>query len=132
MRSYAGFIQVLVLSAAFLQGCGSKPTGPTAPVEGPWGAEQVGLVLTATGGRLVTPCSVGLLHEPIRPDATGAFRVQGRYAEGPVSGYGPAEFSGHIRQNQMQLFIVENDTRELLASFTLQRGIEGPSDPECL
>jgi hypothetical protein len=53
--------------------------GVAAPLAGTWGAGDAQLILGPTGGRLVQGCALVLL-DPVRPDASGRFSVQGSIA----------------------------------------------------
>lgn len=132
MKSLAWFLLALSMAMA-LPDCGSRPTDPpTSTLTGPWGAEQVGLVLAPTGGRLVSSCSEGWIDQPVRPDANGEFRAQGTFAAGPVPVIRPVEFSGRITGDEMQLSVLDMGTRIPLVTYTLQRGVEWDGSPQCL
>lgn len=103
---------------------------PGLPVTGAWGGDHLRLTLSDAGGELEYDCARGVMAEPLRPDANGAFDIRGfhfRGQGGPVRQHEPvdsvsARYTGTIRDNVMKL-----DVRlpsENLGPYTLAKGGE--------
>jgi hypothetical protein len=105
---------------------------------GDWGGLHVLLSLSPDGGRIEYDCGQGTLDGPIRPDASGAFRVAGHHMQGhggPVRAEEeppppqPATYEGTVSGDVMQLRVTSNG--EALGSYTLRRGAD-PQMVHCL
>lgn len=111
---------------------------PTGPVTGAWGGPHIGLVLDASGGTIEYDCAAGRLTEPLIPQPSGEFEVQGTHTpghggpaiEGEVLPTYRARFTGRVRGDRMTMAgRVENGVP--LGPFTLRRGAE-PGILRCL
>jgi len=127
-RPAAGSALLLFL---LLGGCTTPAPLPDAAgsvLTGDWGGRGAALTLDTAGGRIEHDCAHGMLDAPLRPDASGAFRVQGRHVRehgGPVridqpEQAQPAVYSGRATGGRMQLRV--DIAGGGFGPFDLQRG----------
>ncbi len=97
---------------------------------GLWGGEHISLDGTEQAARIEYDCGHGSIDQRIIPNGNGHFNVKGTHIRehgGPVRkdevpDVHPAEFSGQINNNTMNLTVTESDTKELVGKFTLVYG----------
>lgn len=120
-----------LLLGLLLIGCTAPTPLPEAAgsmLTGEWGERGAALTLDADGGRIEYDCAHGMLDAPLRPDAGGAFRVEGRHVPehgGPVridqpEQAQPAVYSGRVTGGRMQLRV--GIAGGGFGPFDLQRG----------
>jgi|SRR5579871_2605025 len=93
------------------------------------GPGQGTLILTATGGQLLTPCSAPAeLKQPIIPDSNGHFVVTGTTDFGCCTfNVSPAQFEGTVANNVMTLTVTNPDTHVTVFTCTLHYGKKTPA-----
>ena len=129
----------LAVAAALLLGGCQSAAAPAGPLVGEWGAQHVGLVLDAEGGRLEYDCAAGMIAGPIRPDRSGRFRAEGTHTPGQggpdridyVPPRLPALYEGRVTGDRMTLRVRVVPTGLELGPFTLRRGAQ-PMLTRCL
>ncbi|HVR80914.1 MAG TPA: hypothetical protein VHF02_02315 [Luteimonas sp.] len=120
-----------LLSALVLASCAgpdfARNDRPGSPLIGNWGGAHVTLTLTDSGGRIEYDCASGTLDAAIRPDADGAFSVNGHHVSehggpvrvGEVPDTSPAVYVGTAAGGRMTLRIRTGQTT--LGPFVLTR-----------
>ena len=92
--------------------------GPVSPegnlLEGPWGGDNVAIIVEDTVAHVHFGCTYGDFSAPIHVDAEGRFSVSGSYmlraypiAMGPTV---PAQMAGEVRGRRLTFSIAVNDT----------------------
>lgn len=105
---------------------------PAALLDGQWGGEQLRLMISPQGGRLVAGCADGSFEGPLALAADGRFQVDGvfdQYAPGPQRAAEPARhttahFTGELRDGLMTLSILPDGASQPQV-FILRRGLAG-------
>ena len=107
---------------------GAAPLRPA--LSGEWGASQIRLALTATGGTIDFDCASARLDTPVHPDAGGNFTANARYeayAPGPTRAADappatvPARIIGRVDGSTLHLSVrTKGDTAA--HDYTLERG----------
>ena len=102
---------------------------PAGALQGPWGGDQLRLVIDVQGGRIATACADGSFRGPLTLAADGSFLVTGVYDQhqpGPQradedAAHAPARFSGEVRNGVMTLSILPAGAQQAQI-FTLRQG----------
>jgi hypothetical protein len=96
-----------------------------------WGGDHIQLQILQTGGSLEFDCATGKITEPLRPNKTGAFTVQGTYSAehaGPIRDDSDptqkATYVGRIEGGTMELEIVLGKDAKI-GPYTLVRNQSG-------
>jgi hypothetical protein len=128
------FFAALMIATALTISAAALPQGrDTEAPSNTWGGTHVSMQMTAEGATLQFDCAQGEIQQPIKPNASGEFRVSGTYTPqrgGPVQKDNPprdlpAIYKGTIHGDTMQLEIVLDDQQQAPESFTLTRGKTG-------
>jgi hypothetical protein len=113
------------LSLLFLFiGC-SSPVAPA--VDGQWGSNQAGLVITRAGGSVTLQCGTGTIDAGWTLTPDGDFSASGMtYAGGgpePVGGRPPrpSVFTGRVSGDTFRLSIVVTATNTTIGPLVMQR-----------
>jgi hypothetical protein len=97
---------------------------------GGWGGEHISLDVTPEGGRVEYDCAHGTIDQKVVLDGQGRFDLSGTHVRehgGPVrkdepADSHPARFTGQVKGETMTLTVTENDTKEIVGTFTLVHG----------
>ena len=130
---WSGLLAGLILLVACSNA--SQPGGRIVGSEGQehWGGQGIILVVNAQGGSLEFDCAHGRLNEPVTLNASGGFKVQGRYVQehgGPINAdmpmyeY-PALYSGQVVGSKMTLSIILSEKNQKLAEYSLEQNKPG-------
>ena len=98
-----------------------------------WGGDHVEMAITADGARLEFDCATGAIAERVRPNAQGAFKVNGTFtpeSRGPVRDDAApralkATYSGTITGDAMSLRVEIEGEEGPGRSFSLVRDRPG-------
>ena len=115
--------RILITILCALAGVGSTQDAPVV-----WGGDHIEMEVTRTGARLEFDCAHGTIDEPLRPDAKGAFKVNGTFTPergGPTRDENPpaprATYSGTINETAMSLEVVVEGGDAKGTSYELTR-----------
>ena len=130
-------IFLLLMVWIFYSGCSSSVS--QIDLQGTWGGEHIGMVVSDSSTTLEYDCAHGTIDEPIIPDDEGRFEVIGVHVfehGGPIRidetpDEHPALYKGHIVDNEMTLILVITDTNTEIDTFSLTRGVD-PLIYKCL
>jgi hypothetical protein len=108
-------------------------------LDGTWGGQHIGMVVTAGGAELEYDCAHGRITGPISLDRDGEFVALGVHVRehgGPIREGEqvielPARYSGRVRGSEMTLKVDLTATSESLGTFELERGAS-PNVFKCL
>jgi hypothetical protein len=122
----------LALVAAI--GCGDGPPTPVgAQLDGTWGGDNAGLIVTDSLAHVHIGCTLGDASAPILPSPDGRFEAEGTYN---IDAYPvdrgithPARFIGQIAGQTMTLSVELTDTAVRLGPVRLTRGKEPQMGP---
>ena len=125
MRKFA--LALAIAMSGAVMACTTNPTPIVAL--GSWGGSHLSMEVTAEGARLEYDCAVGVIDEPLRPDAKGQFTASGRHG-GPIRVDETlpsfrARYDGHVDGDQMSLRVTLTETGTQLGPFDLRRGNSG-------
>lgn len=97
-----------------------------APLMGEWGGDRTMMTVSAKGATLHQDCAEGHFG-PVKPDARGAFSIEGIYSPGgpgpqagDAIGGGRARYEGRTKGDTLHLVIRTNDAPA--QTLTLIRG----------
>ena len=99
---------------------------------GTWGGQHVRAEVTEQGAELEFDCAQGKIAKKVTLDSSGRFEVSGSFSAqhpGPtrddeISGR-TVQYKGSVKENEMELTIFDEKTKEDLGSFNLRLGNEG-------
>ena len=128
-------ILLLSLGLAAAQCTGTLP----ATLDGEWGGQHIGMVVTPTGAQIEYDCAHGRIDGALRLDDDGEFVATGVHVQehgGPVREgeqvvERPARYRGRVRGSRMALRVELTDSAQTLGDFELQRGAN-PNVLKCL
>lgn len=110
---------------------GAPERGAGGELQGEWGGEHIRLVVTEAGAKAEFDCAVGVIEEPIRPDAGGRFEAHGvfMYERGgpsrrddPPLPRHPALYRGETDGKAMTLTVVLTESKKEMGPFALALG----------
>ncbi len=106
---------------------------------GMWGGPHIGVEVTESGARLDYDCAHGTIDQPITPDASGKFAVNGTHTQergGPVradednSGQ-PARYVGTVEGRTLTFTVTLKGANEAVGTYTVTRG-QAPRIVKCM
>ena len=108
-------------------------------LEGAWGGQHIGMVVTATGAEIEYDCASGRITQPLLPDGDGDFVASGEHVNGhggpihqdEVPDRHPARYVGRVRGSEMTLRVELTDTARVVGTFELELG-GNPNVFKCL
>ncbi len=132
----SGLAAAVILTTAPLlaAACSVVVAGPNfLIVIGSWGGDHVRLDLEEAGGTLEYDCAYGTIEPGWTLTDEGRFTGSGEHfiehggpvQEGEVIPARPADYSGTIDGDRMDLTVTLTDSAQVIGEFTLQRGSEG-------
>lgn len=133
---------ILLAIAMFADGASCKSNGRNvnAPAKaqgqalanGTWGGQHVRAEVSEHGAELEFDCAQGRIAQKIMLDSSGRFDVSGSFSTqrpGPTrddeSSGRTVQYKGSVKENEMELTIFDEKTKENLGSFNLKLGSEG-------
>ena len=100
--------------------------------KGTWGGQHVHADVSEEGAELEFDCAQGKIAKKIMLDSSGRFDVSGSFIAqhpGPTrddeSSGRTVQYKGSVKENEMELTIFDEKTKEDLGSFNLKLGNEG-------
>src|SRR5262245_47867045 len=116
----------IAVALSLIAGC--APTTPSAIVSGTWGGDHIRLDVTSLGATVEYDCAHGTIDEPLSPDRQGHFSAAGTHTiepggpvrvDEPVSRH-PAQYTGQVSGDTLQLTVTVTDTQQTLGPFSLK------------
>jgi hypothetical protein len=112
---------------------------PPHVLDGTWGGEHMGMVVSDSGARIEYDCAAGAITEPLLVSSDGNFSWRGVFYPGhggpAMIGEVPephaAQYSGRVTGNTMLIVLRVTDSLNITQSYTLTRG-GNPSIVRCL
>src|SRR5262245_54892968 len=131
-------MRAIVLLSLLLAAAQCTSTVPET-LDGDWGGQHVGMVVTPSGAQLEYDCAHGRITEPLRPDEDGEFVAAGGHVRehgGPIRQDEqivelPARYVGRVRGGRMTLRVELSADGTTLGTFELERGAS-PNVFKCL
>lgn len=111
----------------------SRPRKMQRLSQGTWGGSQIRVNVEQTKASIDYVCAHGTINGPLTFDSKGRFTWRGTHSSerpGPIRlGQDPdsqsAIYSGSIKGDTITLTVRLEDSKEVLGTFTLKRGVSG-------
>jgi hypothetical protein len=132
-RNRNRLLVILSLVLLIVSSVASRPRKMQRLSTGTWGGAHIRIDVQPRSATIEYDCANGTIDGPFTIDSKGSFSWRGTFNRehgGPIRidekpNSRPAIYSGSIKGDTMTLTVKLADSKQVLATFTLQRGSEG-------